>query len=162
MKNNTIAKVLHLVVVLGIALTLLALAATPLVMTAYFKSGLGITRTNLDTIISAAIYICAIPYVLALFELKKVCKLIASSSAFSRNIPMSLKRISIYAASEVVLFNMATLILCYTYDMYLYALTVLPLIIISMVGASIALLSFVFSSLYEQVIEMKEDHDQTI
>ncbi|MCR8842697.1 DUF2975 domain-containing protein [Paenibacillus sp. SC116] len=155
-------KVLHLVVMLGIALTLLALVATPLVMTAYFKSGLGITGTNLDTIISAAIFICAIPYVLALFDLKKVCKLIAADHAYSRKIPQSLKRISIYAASEVVIFNIVTFVLCYTYDMYLYALTVLPLIVISIIGASIALLSFVFSNLYKQVIEMKEEHEQTI
>ncbi|WP_186785974.1 DUF2975 domain-containing protein [Paenibacillus agilis] len=165
MKNKTIAKVLNLIVLIGLSLTILSLLAAPLVFTAFAKSGLSLSGAELDYVVNiviAVIYICAIPYVAALVDLKKVCKLIATGHPFSAKIPKCLKRISIYAASEVVLFNLITIVLFFAYDVYLYAATILPCIIISIVGVSIALLSFVFSKLYEQVVEMKEELDNTI
>ncbi|MBD8497354.1 hypothetical protein [Paenibacillus arenosi] len=42
MKNKTIAKVLNLVVLMGLSLTILSLLAAPLVFTAFAKSGLSL------------------------------------------------------------------------------------------------------------------------
>lgn len=162
MTNTISSKMLNIVVTTGIVLTLLALAATPLILTAFFKSALSMTGTNLDLIVAMAIYVCAIPYVAALFDLKKVCKLFATDNHFSEKIPMYLKRISIYAFSEVILFNGAVLFLYYFFDVYLYALTVVPCVIISFVSISIGLLCLVLSKLYAFVNEIKEENDQTI
>lgn len=162
MKSTINSKILNILVTTGIVLTLLSLAATPLILTAFFKSALSMTSTNLDLIVAISIYVCAIPYVAALFDLKKVCKLFATDNYFSEKIPMYLKRISIYAFSEVILFNGAAIFLYYFFDVYLYALTVVPCVIISFVSISIGLLCLVLSKLYAVVNEIKDENDQTI
>ena len=162
MKNTINSKILNTLVTTGIVLTLLSLAATPLILTAFFKSALSMTGTNLDLIVAMAIYVCAVPYVAALFDLKKICKLFATDNYFSEKTPMYLKRISIYAFSEVILFNGAAIFLYYFFDVYLYALTIVPCVIISFVSISIGLLCLVLSKLYAVVNEIKDENDQTI
>lgn len=162
MKKDISSKALNIIVIVGIVLTLLALVFTPLVLTAFFKSGLGVTETNMPMIISIGIFICAIPYVISLFSLKKLCKLIVLNKPFSIEIPKSLKRISVCAISEILIFNIVVIVLYYFYDMYLYALTILPSVVISFVSLAVGLLSFVLSRLFEMAIEIKDENDSTI
>ena len=67
----------------GIVLTLLLLIGTPLVLTAFFKTQSLIEDSNIVSIITCAIYICAIPYVYALVLLKKLCEFVANKNPFS-------------------------------------------------------------------------------
>lgn len=162
MEKNLSSKILNNVVLIGIVLTLLALLMTPLILTAFLKSSLSITGTNIVTIISICIYMCAAPYIISLFELKKLCKLISKNNPFSTEIPKSLKKIAICAFSEVLLFNGTAIILFYVYDIYLYALTIIPCIIVSIVSIVIGLLGLVLSRLFQMVIEIKDENDKTI
>ena len=77
MKKDYSSNILNSIVVIGIILTLIALLAMPLILTAMLKSGLGIVGSSLPMNISIVIYICAAPYVIALFILKKLCKIVA-------------------------------------------------------------------------------------
>lgn len=162
MKKNISSKILNNIVLVGIILTLLSLILTPLVLTAYFKSGLGVTNTNMQTIMSIAIYICAIPYVVSLFMLKRLCKLVAINNPFSEEIPKNLKKISICAFSEIFIFNFVVIILYYCYDIYLYAITIIPVVIVSFVSLAIGFLALVLSILFDKVIEIKDENDKTI
>lgn len=162
MKKSINATIVNHLVTVGIILTLLALAFTPLGMTAFFKSALSMTGTNMDMVVTAAIYVCAVPYVATLFSLKKMCKLIVLNQPFSDEMPKCLKRISLYSFCELVLFNVVTLVLYYGYDIFLYALTIFPCIIVSFVALTVGLLSLVFSRLFETAIDIKNENDQTI
>ncbi|MFL8712119.1 DUF2975 domain-containing protein [Clostridioides sp. GD02377] len=162
MKKNLSSKILNNIVLVGIILTLLSLILVPLVLTTYFKSGVGITDTNMPTVISVAIYICAIPYIVSLFILKKLCKLLAINKPFSKEIPKDLKKISVCAFSEIFIFNFVVIILYYFYDVYLYAITIIPSVIVSFVSLSIGFLTLVLSILFKKIIEIKEENDKTI
>ena len=96
MKKDYSSNILNSIVVIGIILTLIALLAMPLILTAMLKSGLGIVGSSLPMNISIVIYICAAPYVIALFILKKLCKIVAIKQPFSRDIPKYLKKIFIW------------------------------------------------------------------
>jgi Protein of unknown function (DUF2975) len=162
LENNKISKVLNIAVAIGILLTLLALASTPLVVTAFLKSAFSILDSKLVMTITIALYICAIPYVGILIMLKKMCKLFATNNHFSIQIPKYLKIISMFAFSEVLVINGVAFVLTYFFDMYLYALTIMPCIVISFVAIVVGLLCLVLSRLYEYVNEIKNEIDQTI
>lgn len=162
MKKNASSKVLNIIVTVGIILTLLVLLATPLTITAYFKSAFSMLNQNLVMGITVCIYICALPYMIALFNLKKLCKLIVNNNPFSIDAPKSLKTISICAFSEVLLFNGCVIFITYYYNIYLYILTIAPMIIVTFISIAIGFLSFVLSKLFEIAIEIKDENDKTI
>lgn len=162
MKKDFSSRVLNNIILVGIILTLMVLLFIPLGLTAMFKSGLGIVGSDMPMIISIGLYICAIPYVIALIILKKLCSLIVAKEPFSKNIPVYLKRISICAFSEIFLFNIVVIVLYYFFDIYLYALTIIPVIIVSFVSLAIGFLSIVLAKLFEMAIEIKDENDKTI
>ena len=162
MKKDFSSKILNNIVLVGISLTLLLLLFIPLGLTAVFKSGLGVVESNMPMIISIGIYICAVPYVYALVQLKKLCGLVAQKEPFSRDIPVYLKKISICAFSEIVIFNLVVIVLSYFFNLYLYALTILPAVIVSFVSLAIGFLSMVLGKLFEMAIDIKEENDKTI
>ena len=158
MKKDYSSNILNSIVVIGIILTLIALLAMPLML----KSGLGIVGSSLPMNISIVIYICAAPYVIALFILKKLCKIVAIKQPFSRDIPKYLKKISICAFSEILIYNIVQVLLYYIFDIYLYGLTIILAIVVSFVSLAIGFLSLVLSKLFDMAIEIKEENDKTI
>ncbi len=162
MKKDSSIKILDKIVLIGIILTIITLLATPLILTAYFKSGLGILGSNMPMNISIGIYICATPYVIALFYLKSLCKIISMGQIFSREIPRYLKQISFCAFSEILLFNIVQISLYYIFNLYMYGLTVVSSVIISFVSLAIGFLCFVLANFFETAIEIKEENDHTI
>lgn len=162
MKKDFSSRILDKIVIVGIILTLITLLVIPMGLTAIFKSGFGIVGSDIPMIISIGLYICSIPYVIALFKLKKLCSLIVAKDPFSKNIPIYLKRISICAFSEILIFNIVVIALYYFFDIYLYALTIIPVIIVSFVSLVIGFLSIVLAKLFEMAIEIKDENDKTI
>ena len=156
MKKDYSSNILNSIVVIGIILTLIALLAMPLILTAMLKSGLGIVGSSLPMNISIVIYICAAPYVIALF------KIVAIKQPFSRDIPKYLKKISICAFSEILIYNIVQVLLYYIFDIYLYGLTIILAIVVSFVSLAIGFLSLVLSKLFDMAIEIKEENDKTI
>lgn len=162
MKKDFSSKALNKIVSIGIILTLLALLSTPIIVTTIFKSSYSIVGSSIPMKISIGIYICAIPYVIALFLLKKLCKMIAMNKPFSKEIPIYLKQISICAFSEILIYNVIQLVLYYIFNIYLYGLTIVSAIIVSFVSLAIGFLSLVMSKLFEMAIEIKDENDKTI
>lgn len=162
MKKDRNSKILNSIVLLGIIITLLMLIGTPLVLTAMFKSDQELMNSNFITTITVLIYACSAPYVGALVLLKKLCKLMSNKNPFSREIPSLIRKIGMCAFSEVLLFNGATIAAYYIHDVYLYALTIVPCVIVSFVSIAIGFFSLVSANLFEMSIEIKEENDKTI
>ncbi|MCU9809280.1 DUF2975 domain-containing protein [Paraclostridium sp. AKS46] len=76
--------------------------------------------------------------------------------------PYHLKSIAICAFSEILIFNVVQLFLCYLFNVYLYALNIIPAILVSFISLAIGFLSLVLGRLYTMAIEIKEENDKTI
>ncbi|MHC1748252.1 MAG: DUF2975 domain-containing protein [Cellulosilyticaceae bacterium] len=162
MKNNLNLKLLNGLVITGIALTVLALIATPLVITAAIKvSGTAQSPGSMGTVVSFCIYACAIPYLISLFKLKSICHLFSKDEPFSLKISKDFKVISICAFSEIFIFIGAELILWFGYGFYLYALTIVPLIIIPFICLTAGFMFLVLSNIFKKAAEIKEEVDLT-
>lgn len=162
MNKNFVENTLNKIVLVGIILTMVMLLFMPLGITAILKSATGIVGTNIPFIISIGIYICAVPYVIALFFLKKLSQLVANKDPFSKEIPIYLKKIAMCAFSEILIFNLVQLGLYCFFDVYFYAITVIPSILVSFISLAIGFLSIVLGKLFEMAIDIKDENDKTI
>lgn len=162
MKNTISSKLLNGFVVVGIILTILVLIGTPLGLTAVFKvSNIKVANENMPWILTMFIYICAVPYVVALFKLKSICGLLVKENPFSLKISEEFKVISVCAFTEAVLFIISQLTLYFVYDFYLYILTILPIIIVLFICIISGFLSIVMSNIFKKAAEIKEELDLT-
>ena len=163
MKNINF-KALTVLVPVGIAVTLLTLIFLPLGLTAVFKISnleLNASPSVMALRLSICIYACAAPYLMALFKLKSVCKLLVSENPFDRKIAKEFNNISICAFSEVVVFALATLLSVFLFNLYLYAFTILSLIIVTFISVTAGFLFKVIASVFQRAAEIKEDIDLT-
>ncbi|SCH46076.1 MULTISPECIES: DUF2975 domain-containing protein [unclassified Romboutsia] len=161
MKNNY-SKILNIIVLVGILLTIMLLAGIPFILGALSKSAdIGIESKFIVTI-TGGVYICALPYVVALFNLRRLCKYITSKDAFSRSIPKYINNIAYCAFSEVIIFNLMNIIFYFAFDIYLYAITIFSCVIVSFLSLAIGVFALISSKLFERVIEIKDENDKTI
>lgn len=162
MKGNSNYKILNLLVFIGIYLTLLMLLGTPLITTAFLKSQYFLKDTSLVVKISICIYLCAIPYVIALFSLKNVCKLVAKDNSFTINIVKSLKAIAFCSFSEIITFIICITYLKYSTNLFKGILLPAPTFVASFIGITIGFLFLVLSQLFDKFIQIKDENDMTI
>lgn len=162
MEKSLNYKILNCLVFLGLFITILMLFATPLVTTAFLKSRFSLIDTNLVIKISICIYICAVPYVMAIFNLKKICKLIAENNAFSLNIVDHLKVISFCSFSEIIIFIIGATYVKHSTVFFKNALLFGPIFIVTFIGLTIGFLFLVLSQLFKIFIEIKDENDKTI
>ncbi|WP_434796486.1 DUF2975 domain-containing protein [Terrisporobacter vanillatitrophus] len=161
MKNNY-SKILNIIVSVGIILTLIMLAGLPFILGALSKSASINIESKYITVMTVSIYICATPYVIALFNLKKLCSHITSKNPFSESIPKLINSIAYCSFSEVILFNLMNIIFYFVFNIYFYALTILPCVIVSFLSLAIGVFALVSSKLFEMTIDIKDENDRTI
>lgn len=160
MKDKTISKILNGLVIAGIILTILALIGTPLGLTAFLKaSRMKLLFPNMEWILTAFIYACAVPYLIALFKFKKICKLLTSENSFSPIISKEFQRVAICAFVEAGIYIMSNLFLYVIFDFYLFAMTIVPLIIVIFVAVTVGFLFLIMSSIFKRAAEIKEEND---
>ncbi|WP_333861213.1 DUF2975 domain-containing protein [Clostridium sp.] len=106
-------------------------------------------------------YACAAPYVVPLFKLKSICKLLTEGNSFSPKIAEEFKGMAICAFSEVIIFILAELFLYFVQDFFLYAGTIIPMIVIPFVAITAGFLSLVMSNIFRKAAEIKEEMDLT-
>lgn len=105
MKEKISSKILNGLVIVGIILTILALISIPLLLTAFFKtSGMKVEISNMKWILTACIYLCAVPYLIALFKFKRICKLLTSENSFSPIISKEFQILAICAFAEACIY----------------------------------------------------------
>lgn len=162
MQEKASSKILNGLVIIGIILTILALIGIPLVLTAFFKSSsMKLSAPNIKWILTACIYLCAVPYVTALFKLKKICKLLTGENSFSPIISKEFQVIAICAFAEAIIYILSNLFLYTVFDFYLYAVTIIPLIIVVFLAVTIGFLCLVMSNIFKRAAEIKEENDLT-
>lgn len=162
MKTSMSSRVVNIIVACGIVLTLLALLATPLLLTAFLKSAYSILDQDMVTVITSSIYLCAVPFVMALFQLKKLSKIALGGNPFTYHTAKALKVIAVCAFIEIVLFNGCSVFLIYVYDLFLYAATIVPMVVVTFIALTGGLLSLTLAQLFEEAARIKEENDQTI
>lgn len=161
MKNNY-SKILNIIVSVGIILTLIMLAGLPFILGALSKSASINIESKYITVMTMGIYICAAPYVIALFNLKKLCSHITSKNPFSQSIPKLINNIAYCSFSEVIIFNLINIIFYFIFNIYFYALTILPCVIVSFLSLAIGVFALVSSKLFVMTIDIKDENDRTI
>ncbi|WP_419724555.1 DUF2975 domain-containing protein [Terrisporobacter petrolearius] len=161
MKNNY-SKILNIVVSVGIILTLIMLASLPFILGALSKIAFINIESKYITVMTVGIYICAAPYVIALFNLKKLCSHITSKNPFCESIPKLINNIAYCSFSEVILFNLTNMIFYFVFNIYFYALTIVPCVIVSFLSLAIGVFALVSSKLFEMAIDIKDENDRTI
>ncbi|KIL74640.1 DUF2975 domain-containing protein [Pseudobacillus badius] len=162
MKRITSPVVLHAVLVFGIIVTFILLIGTPMIVTAFFKSQYGLLNSYLVLNVSIYIYICAAPYMISLFKLRKLSSLVIKNTPFSDESVKSLKTIAACSFSEVVLFVACVSALKYSVEFFKYTVWGGPIIVVTFIGVTIGLLCTVLAKLFEVAIEIKTENDQTI
>ncbi|WP_346962213.1 DUF2975 domain-containing protein [Clostridium sp.] len=162
MKKSLNYRILNFLVFLGLFITILMLFATPLITTAFLKSRFSLLDTNLVIKISICIYLCAVPYMIAIFNLKKICKLVTENNAFSLNIVNYLKVISFCSFSEIIIFIISATYLKHSTVFLKNALLFGPIFIVTFIGLTIGFLFLVLSQLFKIFIEIKDENDKTI
>lgn len=160
MKNNFSPKILNAIVVLGIAITCILVLATPLIVTAFLKSRQ--LNRELATSISICLYLLEVPYVMALFKLKKLCGLVVKNNPFSIESVKSLKTISMCCFSELLIIIGCKKYLDYSVEAFNNLPLGLPLAASIIVCLTIGFLCIVLSQLFEIAIKIKEENDETI
>lgn len=160
--KNSYSKILNIIVSAGIILTLIMLAGLPFILRALSKSASINIESKYVTVMTVGIYICAAPYVIALFNLKKLCSHITSKNPFSQSIPKLINNIAYCSFSEVILFNLINIIFYFVFNIYFYALTILPCVIVSFLSLAIGVFALISSKLFEMTIDIKDENDRTI
>lgn len=162
MKNNSSSKILNMVVTFGISITCILLLGTPLITTAFFKSQFSLLDNGLVISVTICIYLCAIPYVISLFKLKKLSSLVIKNNPFSIESVKSLKVISICSFSEIIIFIGCVKYLEHSVEFFKYIVLGGPIIVVSFICVTIGFLCLVLSQLFEIAIQIKEENDKTI
>ena len=95
-KMKTEKIVLNGLVLIGIALTVLALLGSPFIIAAVIKAGEFSALPPYTWILTtASVYACAVPYMAALIELKLICLRIFTDKAFSLGTAKKFRNIGI-------------------------------------------------------------------
>lgn len=162
MKEKISSKILNGLVIVGIILTILTLISIPLVLTAFFKtSGMKVETSNMEWILTAFIYLCAVPYLIALFKFKRICKLLTSENSFSPIISKEFQILAICAFSEACIYLLSNIFLYVLFDFYLFAMTILPLIVVIFISITVGFLFLIMSNIFKAAAEIKEENDLT-
>lgn len=136
----------------GLVLTALALIATPFILGASFKHSdppLGVYSLLTG---SAAIYCCSIPYIIGLLAGLRIINLLVPEKTDISNLVLNLKVLSYCSYSFSLIFLMVQVLFYSVYDFYMYAITVLPTLIIVLSGVTLGVF---FNVLAMKLVENK-------
>lgn len=163
MKKNLTASLLNIVLIIGIIITLLIAAGAPFLLGATFKmQELPLNNDFMFYSILIAFYICAIPYIIALFKIRTLAGLVLKNIAFTEKTVTTLKTIAICSFSEIILFVICANIIKHMFVEFKYVLLTAPTIVIGFMCITIGLIFVTIAKLFRNAIEFKEENDMTI
>ncbi|MEW9077065.1 DUF2975 domain-containing protein [Terrisporobacter glycolicus] len=114
---NTSYKILSTLLVLCMIITGVILFSLPSIIDAAFKGTtlLQLSNPNIVTGVTIGTYICSVPFVIALFLLKRLGKSLSSENQLIKKVSSIFKGISICAFIEFCLINIITFIIAFLY-----------------------------------------------
>ncbi|MGL4452649.1 MAG: DUF2975 domain-containing protein [Sarcina sp.] len=163
MKKNFTASLLNIVLIIGIVITLLIAAGAPFLLAASFKvQQLPLNNNLMFYCVLTAFYICAIPYIIALFKLRTLASLVLKNLAFTQKTVSVLKTIAICSLSEIILFIICANIIKHMFIEFKDVLLTAPTVVIGFMCITIGLVFVTIAKLFKNAIEFKEENDMTI
>lgn len=169
MKKATTYKVLDFLLIFGILITLGTLFFVPSIISDFIKNYEPInniinSNSNIVMGVSIGVYICAIPYIVSLFLLKRLSTLLSLSNPFIKDVAKIFKNISICAFLEFVLVNVISIFIAFTYifDKDIFFSLIIIIGLLSMLLLVIGFISLIASNLFNKAIELKYENDHTI
>lgn len=161
-KIKTEKIVLNGLVIAGIVLTLLAVLASPFIIVAIIKAGEFSALPPYTWILTtASVYVCAVPYMAALIELKLICSRIFTDKAFSLGTAKKFRNIGICAFAELLVFAVDQAVLCSMLGIYeLMGLYYLPVFVFAFVCVVAGVLAFAMSGVFKRAAVIKEENDE--
>ncbi|MBQ9832845.1 MAG: DUF2975 domain-containing protein [Clostridia bacterium] len=156
MKGTIKAKLLNAFVIIGIVLTFLLIAVMSVLGFGWMVKLYASDYCREYWCVAGgmvSMYLCAIPFAVALFELKKITKCLRDDEIFSMKVSRTLKNIAVCAFIETAVCAAVTafLMTCTT------AWVFMP--IIAFVAAAIGLLAICMAEVFERAAKMKEEND---
>lgn len=160
-KIKTEKIVLNGLVIAGIVLTLLAVLASPFIIVAIIKAGEFSALPPYTWILTtASVYVCAVPYLAALIELKLICSRIFTDKAFSMGTAKKFRNIGICAFAELLIFSVDQAVLCSMLAVYeLMGLYYLPVFVFVFVCIVAGVLAFAMSGVFKRAADIKKEND---
>ena len=110
-------------------------------------------------LIVGLILVCIIHCIIALFKMQHICILLFKNELFSYKMAKNFKAISFCAFSEAIIFFLVQIIFVFIFNLFFYALTVLPTFFIVFISLSIGVLMNVLSNVFFKAIKLKEEND---
>lgn len=160
-------KALNIIMIIGIVITLLVLFIVPSIVSEVvysFESSRSLD-SNIVTNITVSVYLCAIPYLIALLSIKRFCKiLVIENNPFSKEVPNIFKIISRCTFIGFIIFNITTLLLTYKYifDKNMFFSIVMLSVIISLIILAVGFYSLISYKFFNMAIDIKDENDNTI
>ena len=159
---------LKIIVPIGIAITLITLFFTPLGLTAVFKvmsAGLNLggnfSASATAFRVSICIYIAAVPYVIALFKLNSITKLMRSENPFDRKVSKLFRDLSILSYVEAAVFLAVALASSTIIGFNLYALAVISTEAVLVISITAGFVFKAMSDIFSKASDNKEEIDLT-
>ncbi|WP_297517783.1 DUF2975 domain-containing protein [uncultured Clostridium sp.] len=163
MKKNFTTSLLNIVLIFGIIVTLLICLGAPFILGAVFKvQELPLDNTSMFYSILIVFYICAAPYIIALFKLRTLTGLVLKNTPFTKKSVNALRTIAICSFSELILFILGANIVKHMFDEFSGILLTPPIIIIGFMCILLGLMFITLAKLFNNAIELKEENDMTI
>lgn len=162
------SNILYYLVKIGLAITILGLLVFPGIFTTFLKivyideSLMPIPKQNFYIIGIISFYILSIPYTIIIIHLNKIVNLLKKEEYYNSIIVKRLKKISLIFLILSVLYPLINIFLYYGFNIFLYALTIIPSIILPFLGIVLSLLFFIAAKFYENTIAIKEENDLTV
>lgn len=161
------SNILYYLVKIGLAITILGLLVFPGIFTTFLKivyiDGSPIIPKETSFIIGIiSFYILYIPYTIIIIHLNKIVNLLKKEEYYNSIIVKRLKKISLIFLILSVLYPLINIFLYYGFNIFLYAFTVIPSIILPFLGIVLSLLFFIAAKFYENTIAIKEENDLTV
>ncbi|MGL5414830.1 MAG: DUF2975 domain-containing protein [Clostridium sp.] len=162
MKNFS-SKILNVILIVGIIITIALLVWLPFIVGAFIKVAMiNKAENNVFLILLISGYFLAIPYVIALFKLRKLVSLTMKDEAFSLKSIQSLKIISILSFLEIIIFIGCSNFIKYSIIEFHDVLLVGPTAIAGFICITIGLLFAVLATVFSNARKIKIENDMTI
>lgn len=162
------SKALYYLVKLGLGLTIVGLLLFPGIYTTFLKvvyadsNLMPITKETSFIIGIISFYILSIPYTFIILNLNKIVNFLNKEDYYNKIIVKKLENISLIFLVLSVLYPLINIFLYYGFNIFLYALTIIPSVILPFLGIVLSLLFFIAAKFYENIIAIKEENDLTV
>ena len=150
-------KALRIIVYSAMALTLLLMLFVPTLVDGHLYLVMGIVSGQLLTITITYVYICCLPFLFALFSVKKICDLISRGESFSVK---SVKQLSIIVWCCYIEAFISVLLIVISLVLFDVMFS-LSFVVIGICGA-VAIFATVLKELVKSAIRMREENELTI